>query len=229
MDQKIWYLKKLDIFANLTKQELNYIDKNSKMISVSKGETIYTPVDSEKDFIYFLKSGAVKLLRTDDSGKELIYAVLTANEVFGGLLQTEKKGDEFAEAIENSLLCKISKEIFFSFVNKKPALIIKLNKLLGLKVYELELLIEHLVFKPVLSRLACLLLSLTKKFGKRTGNSILIDIHLTHNELASMIGATRETTTMSLTKLKSMKIVEIKGKRIFVSSMDKLNAMVTCE
>ena len=222
---KVWYLKKVNIFSGLTMDEMMFLDRNSKMKTFHKGETIYFG-ERDHDKIFFLKKGKVKLLKIDMTGKEMVYAILKENEVFGSLSQLKENiNSEYAESLSETLVCYISKDQFFKFIESKPSIMIKLNRLLGTKVLELEMLIEELTFKPVFGRIVSLLLKLNQKFGVDYKESILINLSLTHNDIASMIGATRESTTLALNKLKEQKLINSERKKIIIENFEKLKEL----
>ncbi len=223
--EKIWYLKKINIFSGLSMEEMMFLDRNSRMQSFSKGNTIYIG-DRDHDKIFFLKKGKVKLLKIDLTGKEMVHAILKENEIFGSLSQLrENINSEYAEALSETLVCYIKKDRFFKFIESKPSIMVKLNKLLSSKVVELELLIEELTFKSVYGRIISLLMKLNQKFGINYKENILINISLTHNDIASMIGATRESTTLALNKLKDQNLIYSEKKKIIIENIDKLSEL----
>ncbi len=130
--------------------------------------------------------------------------------------------NEYAVAIEDTLLCSIPKNVFFSFIKDKPTVMVRLNKLMSLKVYELEMLVEELTFKTVMERTVSLFLKLNDKFGLLVKGQKLIDINLTHNDIASMIGSTRESTTVALNKLKRSGLIDTKKKKIILKDLNRL-------
>ncbi len=222
---KTWYLKNINVFQNLSSDDMEYVEKKSIMKDFKKGSTIYFG-ERDHDKIFFLKKGKVKLFKIDMTGKEMVYAILKENEIFGSLSQlSENINTEFAEALSDTMVCHIKKELFFSFISNKPSIMIKLNKLLSMKVFELEMLIEELTFKSVLGRVISLFLKLNKKFGVNYKDNILINISLTHNDIASMIGATRESTTLALNKLKDQNLIYSEKKKIIIEDFDKLKEL----
>lgn len=219
---KIWYLKRINLLAGLSEDDLKYIDSRSRMKEFKKGQIIYFS-HSDVQHIYFLKKGKVKLYKTDMSGKEIVFAVLKDKECFGSLSPIEGAGpNEFAEAMEDSLTCVIDKKLFFSFIEDKPTIVLRLNKMLSLKVYELEMLLEELTFKTVLERTVSLFVKLNEKFGIPFNGSNMINISLTHNDIASMIGSTRESTTVALNTLKSRGLIDSMKKKIIIKNLEQL-------
>ena len=229
---KFWYLKRMDLLAEIKEEDMKLIDKNSNMITCDTGSIIYSPEELQNN-IYFLKSGKVQLYKIDPSGKKIIYTILKEGEVFGALTGQDKENfNEYAEALENATLCVVNKDLFFSIVEKNPVIHIKVNKLLGLRVYELEMFIEDLAFKTVSQRLIALLKRLHDKFGVKVhdeeGNLVTkINISLSHHDIANMIGATREATTKALDELKKKGIIKTGRKVIYIVDSQKLENLVS--
>lgn len=220
---KIWYLKEINLLSRLSDEEIKYIDSRSRMRTYKKGSTIYFS-SSDVQQIFFLKQGKVKLFKTDPSGKELVYAVLKDKESFGSLSPINgAASNEIAQAMEDTMCCVIDKKVFSSFIKDKPSIVLRLNKMLGLKIHELEMLVEQLTFKTVMERMVYLLLKLNKKFGVHFNGGWMINISLTHNDIASMIGSTRESTTLALNKLKSLGLIDSRKKKIILPDLEKLS------
>ena len=221
--EKIWYLKKIDIFEDLNDDVLIKIDDNSFMREYPKNHIIYSQND-ESNYIYFLKSGKVRLYRLIESGKQITLTILTAGDTFGGLLGNQQsRYNEFAEVAENALICSSKVKAFFEIIKNNPKINLRLNKLLGLRVYELEVLLEELLFKTVLERTASLLYRLHDKYITPVLNDSKRDkIGLSHNDLANMIGATREATTVALNKLKNAGLIELTRNNVLITNQEKL-------
>jgi CRP/FNR family transcriptional regulator len=221
---KIWYLKRINLLDGMNEEEMKYIDSHSRMKTFKKGETIYFSHQDVQQ-IFFLKKGKVKLYKTDMSGKEMVFAILKDRECFGSLSPFEGASpNEFAEAMEDSMTCLIDKKAFFSFIQDKPTVVLRLNKLLSLKIYELEMLLEELTFKTVLERTVSLFVKLNEKFGVQYNGHKLINISLTHNDIASMIGSTRESTTVALSTLKSQGLIASQKKKIIIKDLQRLTS-----
>lgn len=220
---KLWYLKKINLLSGLSEPDIKYIDGKSQMKTFKKGETIYFS-HTDVQHIYFLKKGKVKLYKTDMSGKEMVFAILKDKECFGSLSPMQKSGpNEFAEALEETVTCLIDRDVFFSFIQDKPSIVLRLNKLLSMKIYELEMLVEELTFKTVMERTVSLFVKLNKKFGVPFNGANMINIPLTHYDIASMIGSTRESTTVALNKLKNQGLIDSRRKRIIIKDLKSLS------
>lgn len=222
--EKIWYLKRLELFSGLSEEQISSIEKNSNMIVCEKKNTFLTPEDLY-DKVFVVKSGKVSLYRETEDGKKFIFGILGKNEIFGSLFSYKSDTDEYAELEKGTVLCVMDKSFFERIIEKNPSFSVKITKLFGLKIYEMEVLLQEIAFKPVISRVAYILLNLAQKFGVKDKHGIRINIKLTHEEIASMIGATRESTTKSLNELKKLGIIQVEKKKIVITDVEKLKSV----
>ena len=216
MTSKLWYLKQIDLFSELSDQEIQEIASLSRMEAVKKGEFIYFP-DDPSDSVYLLKEGRVKVSRLSEDGREVTLAILRPGELFGELaLADEGPRETIAEAIDDSLLCVINKADFERTIKGRPGLALKVFKLVGLRLRRLETKVEELVFRNVPSRLAQLLIRLAKEYGRPSQDGTILGLSLSHRELANLVGSTRETVTLVLNDFRKQGIIEIYRRRILI-------------
>lgn len=202
MQSKFWYLKGIKLFSDLPDEEIRRMDAITQMVSVKSKEMIYLPGDPS-DRVFLLKKGRVKISRLTESGKELALDILGSGEVFGELEVLEDlPRDTMAEVLEDAAICVIKRSDFDAFIKAQPDLSIKLTKLIGFRLKRIERRIEDLVFRDVPSRLAHLLLDLAKEVGVKGEKGIHIRVKLTHQEIANLIGSTRETVSAVLNDFK---------------------------
>jgi CRP/FNR family transcriptional regulator, cyclic AMP receptor protein len=198
MQSKYWFLKRIRLFSNLAEPDMERLDRVTKMEEVRRKQPIYLPGDAA-DTVYLLKAGRVKISRLTDEGKELTLAILEPGEVFGELEALEgTPRDTVAEALEDISVCVMSRKDFEEVLRKNPDLTIRLTKLIGFKLKKIELRIEDLVFKDVPVRLARLLGDLAAEFGKSVDGGTALGVKMTHQEMANLIGSTRETVSATL-------------------------------
>ena len=227
INDKTWYLKKVNILSSLNENEISYIAKNCTMKTYTKNEIIYNPGD-KGNLIYFIKKGKIRIFKNSPKWKEITLTILKEGECFGSLYMEEKQEyKEFADSFsDNSMVCLIPKTMFFSLTKNNSSIPLKINKLLGLRIYELEMMIEELTFKSVIERIASVLSKLINKYGNfENENAGTINLPITHYDLAKMIGVTREAASNALMKLKKMNIIELKRKKILVNDYNELKEL----
>ena len=226
MKTKLWYLKNLDIFSHLRSEEMHYvIEKTSAMREIKRGETLYLQGSSDKD-IYILKKGAVKINKLSPDGRTLTLDIFKGGTLFGELgTLDESERDETAEVVEDGLLCIMSKSNFDEMLKIVPGLSIRLNKIIGLRRRKIENKLLDLLYSTVEERLAKTLITLLDDFGIPDGDSYILKIKLTHQDLSELIASTRETTTATLNNLKKEGLIDYEGKYIKIPDKDKLASL----
>lgn len=220
--EKIWYLKKFNLLKVLTPEEMEKMSQKVIESLVRKKQPIFLEGDSGES-LYFLKRGRVKVTKTDESGKEFTLIMLEQGEIFGelGLFDSAPR-ETSAIALEDSLICTMQRRDFEELLKNKPALSLRLNKLIGFRLREIENRIEELLFRDVPSRLARLILRLLERHKQETKHGLRIGIKLTQQELANLIGATREMTSSVLNQFKKEGMINFESKYIYITNRKAL-------
>jgi CRP-like cAMP-binding protein len=199
---KLWYLSQISLFEALSMEELMEIEKMTPMLTIRKGVCVQSP-DTFREGLYLLKVGKLKLYKISPEGKQFIVSILGAGNVFGEIdsfsLGTR---DTFIETMDETILCSIGKEQFESFLVDRPHLTLNMLKELSRLLKERDEMLAQLALGNVKDRALHLLKTLALKFGVAEGGCYhKIDMPLSHQEIANMIGSTRETVTMVLNEL----------------------------
>ncbi len=219
---KIWYLQKTNLFKEMSSDEIKEVDRITVEESVKKKSTIFSPGDPSQK-IYILKEGHIKISRVSEEGREVTLALLEPGDIFGELeVLQDSPRDTLAEALDDSQLCVIQKEHFLSMIHRKPEYSFRLVKLIGFRLKKIENRVEDLVFRDVHSRAALLLLQFSKDYGRAVPEGIQIDLKVTHQEIANLIGSIRETVSAVLGEFKKEGLIAFEGRHIIVSRPDLL-------
>lgn len=227
MDKKFWYLKNCSLFQCLTEEQVRRLESRSKSREFKRGTLIYVPSDLG-DCVLVLSSGRVKIFHNTQDGKQAVLALIDPGELFGELALVEPTHrDESAEAMELSTVVVIPTEEIQRLMDEHPKLSLGLNKLLGLRVQRFNRRLKSLLFRSNRERVVHLLFDLAEKYGKyaRDG-SLAIGIRLSHQELASIIGSTRETVTLVLGELHEEGAISISRKEIIIHEVGRLAAEI---
>lgn len=207
---KFGYLQMVDVFQDLTEDEMEEIDRATTITSCRKGKILYMPEDTS-EVLFLLKQGRVQLYRISPDGKKLVIATIGPGTVFGEMaLIGQGMHNTFAEAIENCVLCVMSREDVERLLITKPKVALRIFEVLGRRLKEAEARLEEIAFKGIPARLASLLLALSAEQGSDTITG------LTHQDLAEQVGTYRETTTQTLNHFKAEGLIEIGRKRITI-------------
>lgn len=197
------------------------------MYEVPKKQAVYLPGDLGST-VFLLKKGRVKIASHAPSGKELTFEILEPGEIFGEVEALEGVARESsAQALEDTLLCAIRKEDFERYLRLHPDLSFKLTKLLGFRLRRIRNRVEDLVFRDVPARLAHLLLDLSKTDGEIRGSAVRLKMHLTQQEIANLVGCSRETISLVLGQFKEQGLVQIEDHTITILDQERLSRLIS--
>jgi CRP/FNR family transcriptional regulator, cyclic AMP receptor protein len=227
MDQKFWYLKDCSLFQCLTDEQVRRLEGRAKARDFKRGSLIYVPSDLG-DCVLVLVSGRVKIFHNTQDGKQALLAIIDPGELFGELALVEhSQREEYAEAMELSTVVVIPSDEIQQLMDDHPKLSLGLNKLLGLRVQRVNRRLKSLLFRSNRERVVHLLFDLAEKYGKyMKDGAISIGIRLSHQELASIIGSTRETVTLVLGELQEEGAVSVTRKEIVLHEVGRLATQI---
>lgn len=213
MNKKLWYIQQLDLFKGLTKENLKRVESFFFMKEYGKREVIFEPGDKDKVFI--VKTGQVELYQLNVQGKKAIIERLLSGSIFGDL-GTGAQAETFVESTTDSYVCSLSKNTFFSLVSQYPDLSEKLMKQLFNRLLLVEKRMSSVASDNAFNRFIKLLLSLGKK---KSEDVMEISEKFTHEELAQMLGISRQTVTTLINQLEKKGLITRSQKTLqFVSS-----------
>jgi len=219
----IWYFENVDLFSILCPRKTPGMTEKHPITKFGKDDYIYFPEDPSKH-VYMIATGRVKIGGHTDDGKEMLRAILGEGEVFGELALTgEEKRKDFAQAMDNNTtICPMTIEDLEELMIDNKPLSLKLYKLIGLRYRKLERKLESLVFKDARSRIIEFLKDMAEERGQKVGFEMMIKNHLTHKDIASLTGTSRQTVTTILNELKDKNIINFDRRRILIRDMEKL-------
>jgi CRP/FNR family cyclic AMP-dependent transcriptional regulator len=206
--EKMRYLSELTVFQDLTAREMEDLNRITTMSTVQKGRVFYRP-EEPGEVLFILKEGRVQLYRISPEGKKLVITTLGEHTLFGEMaLLGTKMHNTFAEAVEDCLICVMSRTDLERLILSRPQVALRILEITGKRLREAEERLESMAFKGIPARLASLLLRLSseQESDEVTG--------MTHQDLAESVGTYRETATQVLNDLKSQGLIEIGRKRI---------------
>ena len=208
--EKMRYLSELAVFQDLSPREMEELNRITTMSTVQKGRVFYRP-EEPGEVLFILKEGKVQLYRISPEGKKLVITTLGSHTLFGEMaLLGAKMHNTFAEAVEDCLICVMSRNDLERLILSKPQVALRILEITGRRLRDAEERLENMAFKGIPARLASMLLRLAEEQGTSeiTG--------LTHQDLAESVGTYRETATQVLNDLKAAGYIDIGRKRITV-------------
>ena len=212
----------VDVLEPLSVEELEEFSRSVPDTHVDRGQVFYAPGD-ESEALFLLKKGKVRIYKATPDGWEFTLAVVEAGTMFGEMsLTAQRMREAYAEAVEPSDICVLRREDLERVVRSNPDVGLAMLRVLGERLRVCEDRLEDVGLKDVPARLARLLLQLVAQEGVMTPEGPTIPTHYTHRQLASMVGASRESVTRAFTKLRMCEAVELKDRRVYVRDMAAL-------
>jgi CRP/FNR family cyclic AMP-dependent transcriptional regulator len=213
---------RIQIFADLGPEGMNRITAQARSLRKARGEFIYMPGESA-DFVYFLKQGRVKLSVLAESGKEIAIDIIQSGEIFGEFaLVDDSPRSNMVQALDDVLIWVFSKRDFTHLLTSQPRLALNYIRLVGDRRRRMEKKLSDITSKAVSARVCELLheLSTTASGVENAVNEYLVP--LTHHDVASLIGAARQTTTTVLNDLERRSIIELGRGWVRIKSLKEL-------
>lgn len=218
--------RNVPIFASLAPEGLLEVNRLIQSAEYAKGELLFSQGDSSTH-LYIVRSGRVKLYSVSADGRQQILRILEQGEFFGELALFQKAQQYcFAEAMEPSQVCLLRQADFQDLLKRKSTVALALLQAMGARLYQAERFISDLTLKTVEERLVSWLL-LKAQTGMRVGNEITINLDLSREELAHLLGTTIETVSRRLNGLQAEGLLTLHGHRsIVLQDFDGLEEML---
>ena len=199
-DNKVFYLKNNRLFTGAGDK----VDETAHIFTT----VLYPPktaVFEQGDptrLVYLVKRGNVRISRLTPDGKEITVAILGGGDIFGEeTLFSKGERTTVATTVGETLLCTARADDLFELLSKDPELALNVAKLVHDRLDDASATIEDLAYARVADRLIHLFERMAAEHGVETSDGTRIDVRLTHADIASLIGSTRETVTVELTNL----------------------------
>ncbi|MCC5930845.1 MAG: Crp/Fnr family transcriptional regulator [Cyclobacteriaceae bacterium] len=204
------------MFNDLTNDELDQLSQHKTCIRYKKGQTLFYE-GTRPMGLFCINSGKVKVYKISSEGKEQILNLSKPGDFLGyRALISEEFYNASATVIEEGAICYIPKSDFLGILHSNPLFF---NKMMKRICQELGLMEDKLVTiaqKSVRERLAATLLMLKETYGMEGVDSNLIDIALSREDLANIIGTATETVIRLLSDFKNQQLISLQGKKIKV-------------
>jgi CRP-like cAMP-binding protein len=216
---KLNYLSHIQVFRDLTPDELAGMDRQLTMSSCQAGKIFYMPEDTG-EVLFLLKKGRVQLYRIAPNGKKLIVVTLGPGAIFGEMsLVGQGMHNTFAEAVDECVLCVMSRSDVTRLMREKPEVAFRFVEAMGTRLTQLEEQLEDIAFKSIPARLSSLLLELA---ASQAGNVVA---DYTHQDFSEMLGTYRETITQTLNDFKAEGLIDISRKKVLLRDEGRLRAL----
>jgi CRP/FNR family transcriptional regulator, cyclic AMP receptor protein len=222
---RINLIRSVPIFSDLSESELNKIVDIGLSRKYHKNAIVF--LEEETGAILFvIASGKVKVVRTDDDGKEVILSILGEGDFFGEMaLLDGLPRSATVVAIDDSELFIIHRKEFIQLIEKSPQVGTSLLRELTRRLRKADEQIENLSLKDAVGRVAAVLLQLADDSGKIRKGEVLIDDFPLQQDLANMAGTSRETISRTLHQFMRLGYVDQRGSTLIINDYEKFKGI----
>ncbi len=219
------FFDSVQLFKGLIGNDDPEIESLIQPLFIKKKQAAFRPGDPS-DSIYVIRSGRVKVGKTTGDGREIILNLLKKGDVFGEMaFLDDGPRDTFAEGLEDTQLYVITRAGLLKLIKRRPAITFRLTKIIGKRRKEAENNMESLLYKGVRERLAGLLVRLSEDYGINDSRGRLLRIRITHQDLANLIGSSRETVSLTLGDFRREGHIDINDRKIIIRKTNSLTSV----
>ncbi|HPW40933.1 MAG TPA: Crp/Fnr family transcriptional regulator [Bacillota bacterium] len=215
-------MRQISIFSELEGEFLEKIYQISRVRKYKKGRIIFMEGEPGEAFFY-IKSGLVKISKLSRDGREHILHVLNEGHVFAEVtLFSNTEYPATAEVLEDAEIGIIKNEDLEKVIKENPDLSLQLIKYLNKRLVEAHMKIRNLALYDTYERTAQALVKLAEDYGRKSSKGVNLDISISRQELANIVGTTRETVIRALTAFKKEHLIGIEKNTITIIDLESL-------
>jgi CRP/FNR family cyclic AMP-dependent transcriptional regulator len=226
LTQKIAILKHVPFFQGVSRSALRKICERLFENEFRKGQYLYWEGDPS-DRLYLVSQGRVKITKCSSSGREMVLEIVTSGEICGGNAIFSHTQLASAQAIEHVSAFSLSKKDILQLLSSQNKLAIHFIMYLGEKLMQTHQMMLSLATSKVDKRIAALLMGLCEKHGSKVSRGIRIDLRLTRQDVADIVGTTVETTIRVISRFRKQGILITDAKHIIITDREKLRGVVS--
>ncbi|MGM7680806.1 Crp/Fnr family transcriptional regulator [Cytobacillus sp. Hm23] len=220
-------LRKINIFQDLPEQSLAFISENLKSQYFNKGEIIFSEVE-EATAVFFVKSGIVRLTKGDQNGKEIVVCLKKAGDIFAEAALFSEEGTRYpatSQMLQEGEVLYLDTNHLQVELMQNPDIAVEMIRYMSRQLRSFTSIIRDIALLDVYSKTISTLDRLAKDFGIKKSKGVQIELPLTVQEFANIIGATRESVSRVFSKLKSERMIDIEEKKIIICDWNQFSTM----
>lgn len=210
------------LFATMDETERQSLYASMVKVELNRGEVLFDEGENG-DRLYIIEEGKIKLGSSSGDGRENLLAILGPGEMFGELSLFDPGPRSLsASAVSDSVLYELEHSALVRVIEERPAVAKHLLTALARRLRRTNEALADLVFSDVPGRVAKALLDLSTRFGERVDEGIRVAHDLTQEELAQLVGASRETVNKALADFAGRGWVRREGRAVVLLDIDRL-------
>jgi CRP/FNR family cyclic AMP-dependent transcriptional regulator len=223
----IRFLEQDPVLRGLSPADIEALAARVEVRRFRRKQLVWEPGTTATE-VYFVRSGVMRVSQFTEDGRELSLALHAKHDLIGlGPAFGESERADTAMAHEDLTLYAIDADSFTDLMQRRPSVARTVAATLFTRHQRMQARMTELVYKAAHARLASLFLELAAEFGVRDSRGIIVNLKLTHREMATLIGTTRETVSFAIVDMRRDRLIENQGKRVVVLDADKLSALAT--
>lgn len=218
------YLRNIPIFEELPPADLAAINKVTIERRYKKNMIIFMEGEQGEGF-HYIKSGKVKIAQIAQDGREHIINILGPGEVFAEVLLFNRGAyPATSVAIEDSVIGIIKNSDLENVVAENTRIALHIIRVMSKKLIHAQMKIKTLALSDTFSRTAQILVHLSQQYGRPTAGGVQIAVDMTRQDLASLVGTTRETMSRVLSSMKKDKVIDFVEQQIIILDKKRLES-----
>ncbi|WP_026882410.1 Crp/Fnr family transcriptional regulator [Clostridium akagii] len=222
MADSIDFIKKIPIFSQLSSEALANIVKLQNIKNYKKGIIIFHEGDAG-DAFFFVKTGKVKIFKTSFDGRDITLNILGEGSIFAEVtLFNDIDYPATVEVLEDSEIGVILNKDIEKLILQNNELALEIIKILNKRLFRSQTAVKDMAFSDTYIRITKTLIDLCKRHGTTTENGIEIDASITRQDIANMVGTSRETVSRVVSALKKEGLILTNSKKIIIIDINKL-------
>jgi CRP-like cAMP-binding protein len=221
IDQEV--IRKAPLFTALDDAASASLLANMVSVKISKGTILFAEGDGG-DQLYVIAEGKLKLGTSSGDGRENLLSILGPGEMFGELsLFDPGPRTSTATAVTDAKLLSLGQEKLLPWLAENPKVALQLLARLAQRLRRTNEAVGDLVFSDVPGRVAKALIDLGERFGKKTDDGLFVHHDLTQEELAQLVGASRETVNKALADFAGRNWLKLDGRAVLITDFERLS------
>jgi len=218
-------IKRIPFFESLAESEIVNIEPYMREYKFKKNQYLFWEGDAAR-MLYVIRSGRVRILRITAAGKAMVLEVMSPGQICGGHALFSETHRNSAQAVDPTVAYGLSRDDYDLLVTKYPPIAKGIIKFLGQKLMDAHDVIISLVSSKVENRIASLIVRLCENHGTLTKDGIMINIRLTRQDIADVVGATVETTIRTISKFQKKGLLSTVSGRLYIKDLEAFKKMV---
>ena len=222
MDDTEGVLRRAPLFDALDEEDARALRRQMAEVKLSRGEHLFMEGD-DGDALYVVLDGKIKLTRAAADGRENLLSVIGPGEMFGELsLFDPRPRTSSASAVTDTLLAALKHEALIPWLRERPEVSLYMLRALAQRLRRAVDVTADLVFTDVPGRVAKNLLDLADRFGHQEADGLHVHHDLTQEELAQLVGASRETVNKALADFAARGWLQISARSVLILDAERL-------